>query len=88
MDSGWMQWILTQFEFPFEVVYAPALDAGNLNAKFDVLVFVGGGIPAFGPGGGERGGGGGGSAGRPANIPQEFQFMVGRVIRRQDDPAA
>ncbi|MDP2914838.1 MAG: M14 family metallopeptidase, partial [Candidatus Aminicenantes bacterium] len=26
MDSGWAQWILTQFEFPFEVVYAPTLD--------------------------------------------------------------
>jgi hypothetical protein len=75
MDSGWAQWILTQFEFPFEVVYAPGLDAGNLNAKYDVLVFVNGGIPAFGPGGrGRRGGSG------PANldaIPAEYRSMVG-----------
>ncbi len=74
MDSGWTQWILTQFEFPFEVVYAPGLDAGNLNAKYDVLVFVNGGIPAFGSGG--RGGRGGG----PANldtIPAEYRSMVG-----------
>jgi hypothetical protein len=87
MDSGWMQWMLTQFEFPFEVVYAPALDAGNLNAKFDVLVFVGGGIPAFGAGGGMRGGGGGFGGAAPTNIPQEYQFMVGRVSADKTVPA-
>jgi len=77
MDSGWTQWILTQFEFPFEVVYAPGLDAGNLNAKYDVLVFVNGGIPAFGSGGrGGRGGGGGGQANLDA-IPAEYRSMVG-----------
>ena len=46
MDSGWARWILEQFEFPFERVFPPKLDAGNLNAKYDVLVFVEGGIPA------------------------------------------
>ena len=77
MDSGWAQWILTQFEFPFEVVYAPGLDAGNLNSKFDVLVFVNGGIPAFGAGGrGGRGGAGGGQANADA-VPAEYRAMVG-----------
>jgi hypothetical protein len=81
MDSGWAQWILTQFEFPFEVVYAPTLDAGNLNAKFDVLVFINGGIPSFGSGGrGGRGGGGGfGGAQNPDAIPQEYRGMIGSV---------
>ena len=87
MDSGWMQWLLTQFEFPFEVVYAPALDAGNLNAKFDVLVFVGGGIPGLGGGGGQRGGGGGFGGAAQSNIPQEFQYMVGRVSADKTIPA-
>jgi len=45
IESGWTRWILEQFEFPFERVFAQALDAGNLNAKYDVLVFVAGGIP-------------------------------------------
>ena len=48
MPSGWTRWLLEQFEFPFEVVYPQTLDAGNLNAKFDVLVFVDGAIPATG----------------------------------------
>jgi len=78
MDSGWVRWIFDQYEFPYELVYAPALDAGNLNAKFDILVFVEGGIPAFGPQSGRGAGGGFGQA-APQNIPQEFQFMIGRV---------
>ena len=41
--SGWMRWLFEQYEFPFEVVYPQALDAGNLASKFDVLVFVDGG---------------------------------------------
>ena len=41
VQSGWTRWLLEQFEFSFEVVYPPTLDAGNLAAKFDALVFVG-----------------------------------------------
>ena len=37
---------LEQFDFKFDRVFAPQLDAGNLNAKYDVLVFVTGAIPA------------------------------------------
>jgi hypothetical protein len=77
MDAGWARWILEQFEFKFDRVFAPELDAGNLNAKYDVLIFVGGGIPASAPAAGAaasagqaRGGGagraGGGGAGGAA----------------------
>jgi hypothetical protein len=45
MPSGWVRWLLEQFEFPFEVVFPPRLDAGNLRADFDVLLFVDGAIP-------------------------------------------
>jgi len=45
MSAGWMRWLLERFEFPFELVYAPALDAGGLKAKYDVLILVGGAIP-------------------------------------------
>jgi Zinc carboxypeptidase len=45
MPSGWIRWMFEQYEFPFEVVYPKTLDAGNLNSRFDVLVFVGGAIP-------------------------------------------
>src|SRR5204863_3043567 len=77
MPSGWTRWLFEQFEFPFEVVYPQTLDAGNLNAKFDVLVFVDGAIPA-------RDGAaasGGGFGGQPAaeSVPAEFRGWLGRV---------
>jgi len=35
---GWTRWLLEQFEFPFEIIYPPTLDAGNLANRFDVLI--------------------------------------------------
>jgi len=46
MQSGWTRWLLERFEYPFQVVFPPALDAGSLRDKFDVLIFVDGAIPA------------------------------------------
>jgi len=45
MPSGWVRWLFEQFEFPFKVIYPKAIDEGNLRAKYDVIVFVGGAIP-------------------------------------------
>ena len=74
MDAGWARWILEQYEFPFERVFPQQLDAGSLNAKYDVLIFVGGGIPGAGGGGGR---GGGGPA--PDDVPAEYRSQLGRV---------
>jgi hypothetical protein len=75
MPSGWTRWLLEQYEFPFEVVFPPTLDAGNLKAKYDVLIFVDGGIP--------------GTTGRrgglfeampdPKTIPAEYRPQLGVV---------
>jgi len=46
MPSGWTRWILEQYEFPYTVVYPRELDAGDLRSRYDVIVFVGGAIPA------------------------------------------
>lgn len=75
MPSGWVRFLLEQYEFPFDVVYPSALDAGNLNSKFDVIIFVDGGVP-------ERDGGGrgfGGAAPSAESIPAEFRERLGRV---------
>ncbi len=45
MTSGWTRWLLEQYEFPFDIIFPPQLDAGNLAAMFDVLIFPGGAIP-------------------------------------------
>ena len=52
MPSGWTRWLFEQFEFPFEVVYPPRLDQGNLDRDFDVLVFPTGAIPGVSAEGG------------------------------------
>src|SRR6185503_6978674 len=65
MPVGWTRLVFKNFEFPFvedsyNDVFPPDINAGNLNAKYDVLVFNNVG---FGGGGGGRGGRGGGGAG-------------------------
>lgn len=77
MTSGWTRWILEQFEFPYTRIFAPALDAGALNASYDVLVFPAGAIP--GERGGRGGGGGGLAEAMPANLPAEYAGQPGRI---------
>src|SRR6185437_12863131 len=86
ITSGWMQWIVEQFEFPYTLVYAPELDAGNLNAKYDVLLFVDGAIPG---GEGRYGGGSGGGRGglpKPEDVPEPYRKMLGRVTAEKTLP--
>ena len=44
MTSGWTRWLFEQYEFPFEVVYPAALDAGDLKSKYETIVFTDGAI--------------------------------------------
>ncbi|HXH06268.1 MAG TPA: hypothetical protein VNI83_06725, partial [Vicinamibacterales bacterium] len=81
MPSGWTRWLLEQFEFPFEVVYPPALDRDDLSARFDVLVFVDGAIPASGAAG-ERGQ----REPDPERIPAEYRDRLGRVTVEKTVP--
>jgi hypothetical protein len=76
MPSGWTRWILEQFEFPFTRVFAPELDSGDLNAKYDVLVFVDGAIP---DGQSAERGRRGGVAAEPSDLPEEYRGRFGRV---------
>jgi hypothetical protein len=86
MPSGWTRWLFEQYEFPFQVIFPAALDAGDLKSKFDVIVFTDGAIRRGGVGG--RGGGGGGFGGPPdpATIPAEYQTMLGRISDDQTMP--
>jgi hypothetical protein len=77
-DAGWMRWLLDEYQFKFDRVFAQQFDAGNLNQKYDVLIFPQGGIPGAGGGGGGARGGAIPGEGIP-NLPAEFQGQVGRV---------
>ncbi len=85
MPSGWTRWLFEQYEMPFERVFAPALDAGDLKAKFDVIVFPDGTIRRGGAGG--RGGGGGGRGGAAATTPPEYSAQMGRITDEKTIPA-
>jgi len=95
IESGWTRWLLEQFEFPFSRVYAAELDAGNLNAKYDVLILPGGAVPAppgpstgsgQGGGGSGRGGRGGGGGPNPDDIPAEYRAQLGRITAERTIP--
>ncbi len=38
IDEGWTRLVLEQFNFPYTSIFDPEIKAGNLNAKYDVLV--------------------------------------------------
>jgi hypothetical protein len=84
MPSGWTRWLLEQFEFPFEVVFPRALDAGNLSSRYDVIILPSGVGPgaAGGRGGGGRGGGGAGGG----SIPPQYQDQLGAYSAAQTVP--
>lgn len=42
MPSGWTRWLLDEFGYTYDVVFAPDLDAGNLGAKYDVIILPSG----------------------------------------------
>ena len=78
--SGWTRWLLERYEFPFEVVYAQALDAGNLSSTFDVLIFPDGAIP------GRDGRGTDGDCISGNDAPAEYRDRTGRVTAQTTIP--
>ena len=101
MPSGWVRWLLEQYEFNFETVFPQVLDAGNLRASFDVIVFPGN---TLAPGarssdmsrilsrmsqyvGMGMSGGGGASFSPPAEmLPEEFRGMLGNITQNRTVP--
>jgi hypothetical protein len=75
--SGWTRWLLEEFRFQFEVVYPQALDLGELNAKYDVLVF---------PDGAFRKGAAAPAQPNPASIPESFRPWLGRITMEKTVP--
>ena len=76
MPSGWVRWILEQFEFPAELVFPARLDQGDLNRQFDVLVFVKGAIPPSAAAATDPFRDAGDP---PADLPAEYRNRLGRI---------
>jgi len=86
MPSGHTRWLLEQFGMPYSDVYPQDLDAGNLRAKYDVIVFPDGSIPAAAGAGGRRGGGFGGAGPDTSSLPPELRKTVGSVTVEKTIP--
>jgi hypothetical protein len=80
MPSGWLRWMMEKYEFPFEVVFPQVLDAGNLKASFDVIVFPSDTYTAGARGGFRRQGP------NPSTIPEEFRSMLGSITNTKTIP--
>jgi hypothetical protein len=88
MPSGWTRWIFEQYHFPFTVVFAKEIDGGNLKSKYDVILFVGGAIPAYRAEAGSNAMGG--YEGREPNekeIPEMYHAQLGRITAAKSIPA-
>ncbi|MEO5822445.1 MAG: M14 metallopeptidase family protein [Vicinamibacteraceae bacterium] len=80
IPSGWIRWLLEQYEFPFDVVFPPMLDAGSLNARYDVLIVADDLIP-------EPGRRSAGSSLDAATVPEPYRSQMGRVTVERTVPA-
>jgi hypothetical protein len=86
MPSGWTRMILEDFEFDFDVLFAPDFDEGDLD-DYDVLLFEDGAIPApAGMGAGGQGGFGGRGGPDPATVPAEYRRRMGSVTADRTVP--
>ncbi len=78
MPSGWMRWLLEQYGFDFKVVYPKEIDAGNLRAHYDVLVFPTRAIPAVTARSA--------TGVRDEQVPEEFRDRTGTVTAETSVP--
>lgn len=82
IPSGWTRWLLESFEFPVEIVRPQALDAGDLNAKYDVLIFTDGAAHFASSSGRGR------SSMQPSAdvIPEQYRSWLGSITREKTIP--
>ncbi|MFN2603264.1 MAG: M14 metallopeptidase family protein [Gemmatimonadaceae bacterium] len=79
IDAGWLRFVLEQFEFPYEVVYPKTIDAGNLNAKYDVLILTDDATMGDSASRGR-------SQREPADVPPEYQPRLGSLTLARSLP--
>lgn len=75
MSSGWVRFLMEQYNFKASILYPQEIDAGNLNSKYDVIIFVTGAIPAYNPQLAST------TAAIPniESIPEEYRIQTGRI---------
>ena len=85
MPSGWVRWLLEQSAFQYTVIYPKEIDSVDLRSKYDVILFMGGGIPAVNAKAADI-------ARRsrdpkPGEIAEEFRPWLGNITSEKSIPA-
>lgn len=78
MPSGWVRWMLEQYGFDYKLFYPQDIDNSSIK-DYDVLLFVGQGIPAFGSN----------ASGRSVDasiVPDQYKHMLGSVTAAKSIP--
>ncbi|KQR71869.1 M14 metallopeptidase family protein [Pedobacter sp. Leaf176] len=86
MASGWLRWIMEQYHYNAAVIYPQDIDGGDLKSKYDVIVFVGGAIPALPTVGVTGRGGGNFGVLNPQEVPEEYKKQTGRITADKSIP--
>ncbi len=84
MPSGWVRWMLEQYEFAFNLIFPQEIDAGNLKDKYDVILFIEANMPAIGTSGesSQRGR----SQPAPDDVPADIRPLLGNLTVEKSIP--
>lgn len=83
MPSGWVRWLLEQYHFDdFTVVYPQDIDKGDLIDNYDIILFIGNGIPPVGNNGPNRRG----NTPDKDNTPAAYHHMLGSITAANSIP--
>ncbi|HLW19357.1 MAG TPA: M14 metallopeptidase family protein [Cyclobacteriaceae bacterium] len=83
MPSGWVRWIMEKFNYPIDVIYPQDIDRGKLHSKYDVILFISGGIPRSLDAVEDRG-----RNRQPAaeEISEEYHHLLGNISKEKSIP--
>ncbi|CAG5018174.1 hypothetical protein DYBT9275_05947 [Dyadobacter sp. CECT 9275] len=83
MSSGWVRWLMEQYHFPVQRLYAKDIDSGELHKKYDIILFVTRAIPGVARPGEEN------EVRREPkdiDIPLEFRTQLGSITAERSIP--
>ncbi len=89
IPSGWVRWLLEQYEYDFELVYVQQIDESKLRDRYDVIIFSNDAIPPrasdkLPP---ARTNPGTVIQPKPEVLPKEYHHLLGRITEQKTIPA-
>ncbi|MEO6819156.1 MAG: M14 metallopeptidase family protein [Ginsengibacter sp.] len=86
MPSGWVRWMLEQFNFKYDLVYPKDIDKGNLIAKYDVILLIDDGVPPQAGAAKETNFFSEPETKEDKDIPEKFRYMMGQITVQKSIP--